>query len=205
MAGPVNGGGHACWRTTSKTRVRSVWDPWQPLCAPWRFRDLALQWPRRNGFLSVLHGRRALAPLLGLSRRRHRVDHRGYQRQCGAVRAVPAGFRSLRDVDVRARGLGSAPAFQVLYLADQRAPCLLDGGGKRTWITEREHECVRLVAQGEIKDLPRSVPGDQPHAPGTLCLAPGFGELGAQAVEVAVTAAAQPQRTGVGYCRSQMV
>jgi hypothetical protein len=66
----------------------------------------------------------------------------------------------LRDVDVRARCLGSPPVIHVLYLADQRATCLLDGRNERTWISEREHESVRLVAQGEFDDLLRGVPGE---------------------------------------------
>jgi hypothetical protein len=105
---------------------------------------------------------------------------------------VPAGFRALRDYDVRARRLGGVPVFHVLHLADQRATCLLDGRDKRPWVTKREHERVRLIAQGKFDGFPRGVPGDQSHAPGTLCLAPGRGEFGVQPVRVAVTAADQP-------------
>src|SRR5215216_2224990 len=137
-------------------------------------------------------------------RRRRRVDHRGYQRQSRPVRAVPAGFRPLRDDDVRACCPGGAPVFHVLDLADQRATCLLDGRDKRTWITKREHESVWLVAQGKIKDLPRSVPSDQSYAPGTLRLAPGCREFGAQPSGVAVTAAHKPQRASVRYRRGQV-
>src|ERR687889_1872072 len=160
--------------------------------------------------LGAEHERRRQAAPVGEAasgqhrRRRHRVDHRGYQRKRRAIRTVPAGFRPLRDDDVRARRLGNAPVFHVLYLANQRATCLLDGRDKRSWITEREHESVRLVAQDKINDLPRSVPSDQSYAPGTLCLAPGCRKFGAQPLGVAVTAADKPQRAGVRYRRGQM-
>ena len=127
-----------------------------------------------------------------------KVPHRGQQREKRALAAVAAGFGALRDEHI---GLGFERLTrdrQALYLADELRAALLDLGGERARIAERQHHGAGLALEREIEELRllRQAPGNEANTDARIA---GAVELASHPLRIAVAGADQAEAAGARH------